>query len=332
LVAKYADHLPLYRQSDIYEREGIELDRSTLAGWVGGASRALAPLVEALRRYVMSTAKLHGDDTPVPVLAPGNGKTKVGRLWTYVRDDRPAGDTAAPAVWFAYSPDRKGDHPQEHLKGFRGTLQADEYAGFNRLYESGAIQEAACWAHVRRKFYDLEQAHASPVAGEMLTRIGQLYEIETEIRGRSPDERREARQARSRPLLEVMREWLEEIQRKASRKTGLASAVGYTLGRWNALVRYCGDGRLEIDNNAAERALRAVALGRKNYLFAGADSGGERAAAIYSLIGSAKLNGIDPEAYLREVLSRIADHPINRIAELLPWNVRLQEPATSTAD
>jgi transposase len=331
LVAKFADHLPLYRQSEMYARDGIELERSTLADWVGGASRVLAPLVEALRRYVMDTAKLHGDDTPVPVLAPGTGRTKTGRLWTYVRDDRPAGDRAAPAAWFAYSPDRKGDHPQQHLKGFQGTLQADGYAGFNRLYETGAIQEAACWAHVRRKFYDLEQAHASPAAAEMLARIGQLYEIERDIRGRSPDERRQVRQARARPLLDAMRAWLEDIQRKASRKTGLASAIGYALGRWAALVRYCDDGRLEIDNNAAERALRAVALGRKNYLFAGADSGGERAAMMYSLIGSAKLNGIDPEAYLRDMLTRIADHPINRIAELLPWNLRPREPVTAAA-
>jgi transposase len=332
LVAKYADHLPLYRQSEIYAREGVELERSTLADWVGGSSRVLAPLVEALRRYVMDTAKLHGDDTPVPVLAPGTGRTKTGRLWTYVRDDRPAGDTAPPAVWFAYSPDRKGEHPQQHLKGFAGTLQADGYAGFNRLYETGVIQEAACWAHVRRKFYDLDQAHASPVAREMLVRIGQLYDIEREIRGRSPDERRQVRQLRARPQLDAMHDWLEDIQRKASRKSGIASAIGYALGRWDALLRYCDDGRLEIDNNAAERALRAVALGRKNYLFAGADTGGERAAAMYSLIGSAKLNGLDPEAYLREVLSRIADHPINRIAELLPWNVELQKPVAEAAE
>jgi transposase len=327
LVSKYADHLPLYRQSGIYEREGLELDRSTLAGWVGGASEVMAPLVEQLRRYVMSAGKLHGDDTPVPVLAPGHGRTKTGRLWTYVRDDRPAGSEAAPAVWFAYSPDRKGEHPEAHLSGFHGFLQADGYAGFNRIYEKGAVQEAGCWAHVRRKFFDLQQAHASAVAAEAIARIGQLYGIEGEIHGRPPSERREVRQARARPLLDSLRQWLEGNLAKLSKKSETAVAIRYALGRWSALTRYCEDGVLEIDNNPAERALRAVALGRKNYLFAGSDAGGERAAAMYSLIGSAKLNGLDPEAYLRDVLTRIADHPINHIAELLPWNIGLSNAA-----
>jgi transposase len=330
LTAKYADHLPLYRQSEIYEREGVELDRSTLADWVGGTSRVLAPLVEAVKRYVLSAGKLHGDDVPVPVLEPGNGKTKTGRLWTYVRDDRPAGDEAAPAVWFAYSPDRKGEHPAGHLKSFRGTLQADGYAGFNRLYEQGRIVEAACWAHVRRKFHDLYQAHRSPVAAEALERIGQLYGIEKEIRGRSPSERGAVRNTRSRPLIESLYMWLKATVAKMSRKSDVALAIGYALGRWSALVRYCNDGAIEMDNNAAERALRAVALGRKNYLFAGSDRGGERAAAIYSLIGSAKLNGIDPEHYLTDVLRRIASHPINRIEELLPWNVGLDGKSETT--
>jgi transposase len=331
LVSKYADHLPLYRQAEIYQREGIELDRSTLADWVGGASRTLRPLVDALRKYVLSAEKLHGDDVPVPVLAPGNGKTKTGRLWTYVRDDRPAGSPAAAAVWFAYSPDRKGEHPAEHLRSYRGILQADGYAGFNKLYEKGDIVEAACWAHVRRKFHDLYQAHRSPIAKEALERIGQLYGIEQEIRGRSPAERKEAREARSRPLLEAMHTWWKSTLVKLSQKSDVAVAIRYALDRWRALLRFCEDGRVEIDNNAAERALRAVALGRKNYLFAGSDSGGERAAAIYSLLGSAKLNGIDPEAYLSTVLRRIADHPINRIAELLPWNLFPATPPAAEA-
>jgi transposase len=321
LVSKYADHLPLYRQSEIYAREGVELERSTLADWVGSASELLKPMDEALRQYVMSDRKLHADDTPVPVLAPGDGKTKLGRLWAYVRDNRPAGEVAAPAVWFAYSPDRRGEHPHRHLADFKGTLQADGYAGFNRLYDSGHIQEAACWAHVRRKFFDLHQAHASPIATEALERIGSLYAIESEIRGRSPDERQRERRIRSRPLLTSLQNWFKESLTKLSRKSETAAAISYALGRWPALARYCDDGLLEIDNNAAERALRAVALGRKNYLFAGSDAGGERAAAIYSLLGSAKLNGLDPEAYLRDVLARIADHSIKRVAELLPWNV-----------
>jgi transposase len=326
LVAKYADHLPLYRQSEIYARQDIELERSTLADWVGGASQLLEPLIEVLRRYVTASGKLHADDTPVPVLAPGNGKTKTGRLWTYVRDDRPAGDTTAPAVWFAYSPDRKGEHPERHLREFRGTLQADAYAGFHQLYENGRIQEAACWAHVRRKFFDLQQAHASPVASEALERIAVLYAIEKEIRGRSAEERQQIRNARARPLLESLRQWFEATLPKLSRKSDTTAAIRYALSRWDALLRYCDDGHIEIDNNAAERALRAVALGRKNYLFAASDTGGERAAAIYSLVGSAKLNGLDPEAYLHEVLSRIAEHPITRIEELLPWNVAANLP------
>jgi len=320
LVSKYGDHLPLYRQQEIYERQGVELDRATLADWVGQTSALVQPLVEALRRHVMSAEKLHADDTPVPVLAPGLGKTKLGRLWTYVRDDRPAGDQTPPAVWFAYSPDRKGEHPQAHLRAFSGMLQADAYAGFDPLYENGRIQEAACWAHVRRKFYDLHVAHNSPVAAEALRRVSELYAVEADIRGRKPVERRRVRDERSRPLLASLKQWLEEILVKLSKKSETAQAVHYALGRWEALLRYMDDGRLEIDNNAAERALRVVALGRKNYLFAGSDRGGERAAAIYSLIGTAKLNGVDPETYLREVLSRIADHPINRIEELLPWN------------
>ena len=321
LTSKYADHLPLYRQSQIYARQGVELERSTLADCVGGAAALLEPLVQALERYTLDTGYLHGDDTPVPVLEPGRGSTKTGRLWTYVRDGRPWADVAFPAVFFRYSPDRKGERPESHLKDFAGVLHADGYAGFDRLYETGRISEAACWAHVRRKFYDIHESNGSPVAAEALARIRALYEIEEALRGRAPEERRSARQARAGPRLDELKAWLETTLAKVSAKSALAVAIRYALTRWAALVRYSDDGHIEIDNNAAERALRAVALGRKNYLFAGSDIGGERAAAIYSLIGTAKLNGLDPEAYLREVLSRIAEHPINRIAELLPWNL-----------
>jgi transposase len=323
LVSKYADHLPLYRQSEIYAREGVDLDRSTLAGWVGATSELLAPLVAAVRDHVMSATKLHADDTPVPVLAPGNGRTKTGRLWTYVRDDRPSGDTTAPAVWFAYSPDRKGENPRLHLKLYKGALQADAYAGFQQLYESGTIVEVACWAHTRRKFHEIHIAHASPTTTEAIERIAALYAIEAEIRGSTPEIRKTIRQARARPLLDSMNTWLEATLAKLSRKSDTAAAIRYALSRWPALTRFVDDGHLEIDNNAAERALRVVALGRKNFLFAGSNAGGERAAAIYSLLGSARLNRLDPELYLHHVLAKVADHPISKIHELLPWNVSL---------
>lgn len=327
LVAKFADHLPLYRQSVIYARDGVELDRALLASWVGAASGLLRPLVEAIRRHVLTGSKLHADDTPIPVLAPGNGKTKTARLWTYVRDDRPCGDVTAPAVWFAYTPDRKGIHPQTHLADFKGVLQADAYAGFNALFEGAEIQEAACWAHARRKFYDLHEARPSTLTTEALRRIAELYAIEAEIRGKPPDERWRVRQASSKPLLDDLERWLRASLEKLSRKSDTAAAIQYSLNLWPALMRYCEDGRVEIDNSAAERALRGVAIGRRNYLFAGADSGGERAAAIYSLIGTAKLNGIDPEAWLRHVLTNIADHPVNRVDEFLPWHCAGQLPA-----
>lgn len=328
LVGKFCDHLPLYRQSAIYARSGIELERSTLADWVGQSAQLLAPLVESLRCHVLAADKVHADDTPLPVLAPGQGRTKTARLWTYVRDDRPAGSNDPPAVWFAYSPDRKGEHPQRHLRTFTGILQADAYAGFNAIYATGRVHEAACWAHLRRKFFDVHRAQASPIATEALERIAQLYAIEANVRAQIPAQRCAVRQARARPLLEGMRVWLEAQSRRVSRKCAISEAIQYGLNHWQALVRYAQDGRIEIDNNAAERALRAVALGRKNFLFGGSDAGGERAAALYSLIGTAKLNGLDPEAYLRDVLARIAEHPINRIDDLLPWNLYADHATT----
>jgi transposase len=326
LVGKYCDHLPLYRQSGIYARDGVDLDRATLADWVGKAAWLLSPLVEAVAGHVMVAEKLHADDTPVPVLAPGTGKTKTGRLWVYLRDERPYGGPAPPAVVYRYSPDRKGEHPRAHLASFRGFLQADGYAGFAPLYESqggqaAAMTEVACWAHVRRKIYDVHLATKSPIAAEALERIGRLFEVEREVNGLAPEARRKIRQARARPVIDDLAAFLEGSLPKLSGKGELAGAMRYARGRWEALARYLDDGRLEISNNAAERAIRPLALGRKNYMFAGSDAGGERAAAIYTLVETAKLNRLDPEAYLRDILGRIADHPINKIAELLPWNI-----------
>jgi len=323
-VSKYLDHLPLYRQSEIYARQGIDLDRSTLADWIGGIARAVTPLAELIGRYVVSAAKLHADDTPVPVLDPGRGKTKTGRLWVYVRDDRPAGSSEPPAAFYRYTPTREGAHPRAHLQDFRGTLQADGFSGFDGLYVDGRVHEAACWAHARRKFYDLHVATKSPLAEAALKRIKLLYEIEEAIRGKPPDERRRVRRAHAGPLLDELKAWLQATLATLSAKSALAGAINYSLKRWQALTRYCDDGAIEIDNNAAERALRGPVLSRKNFLFAGADSGGERAAALYTLLQTAKLNGLNPEAYLCFVLERIADHSNNRLAELLPWSFARQ--------
>ncbi len=325
IVSKYMDHMPIYRQCQQAAREGVELSESTVGDVVGGAHQLLRPLMDALQRYVFSASKLHADDTPIDVLTPGNGKTKQGRIWVYTRDDRPAGDTAAPAVWFRYSPDRKGIHPQVHLKDYAGVLQADAYAGYNPIYESGRVLEAACWAHARRKFYDIHAAQPTPITTYVLAQIADLYKIESGIRGSPPERRREVRQEYSKPIVEALHTWLNQQLSTLSRKSVTAEAIGYAMNQWQALTRYLDDGRIEIDNNAAERALRTVALGRKNYLFLGSDAGGERAATMYSLLGTVKLNGMNPETYLRHVLSVIADYPVNRIDELLPWNVNLKD-------
>jgi transposase len=320
VVSKYDDHLPLYRQAEIFAREGVSLETSTLSGWVGATAAALGPLIDALATEMMASDTLHVDDTPVPVLAPGTGKTKTGRLWTYVRDERPFAGDRPPAALFFYSPDRKGEHPRTHLKDFRGIIHADGYAGFNELFAGGHIAEAGCWAHVRRKFFDVHAAIASPIAKEELDRIGQLYRVEEAIKGLPPDHRRRQRQQRSKPIAEALTAWADQTVRKLSRKSELAAAFRYMRARWTALTRCFDDGRLALDNNPAERALRCVAIGRKNYLFAGSDAGGRRAAAMYSLIESAKLNGLNPQRYLTDLLARIADHPARHIAELLPWN------------
>jgi transposase len=324
LVAKYCDHLPLYRQSAIYARDGLDLDRSTLADWVGQAAWLLDPIVEGIRAHVFAADKIHGDDTPVPVLAPGTGKTKTGRLWVYARDDRPFCGTAPPAAAFFYSPDRKGERPHEHLKDFTGFLQADAYAGYEALYDParadpGPIVEVACWAHCRRKYFDVWEATRSEVAKEALDRIATVYAIEAEARGKPPIDRVAIR-TKAKPLIDAFFEWGNATLIKLSAKSAMAEAFRYTLKRREALGRFLDDGRLEADNNRAENSLRGVALGRKNWTFAGSDAGGERAAAIYTIIETAKLNGIDPEAYLRETLRRFAEgHPINRTQELMPW-------------
>jgi transposase len=325
-MAKYADHLPLYRQEGIYARSGISLATSTLADWVGGCSALLAPLTQAIQDYVLQANKLHTDDTPVPVLQPGKKTTKTARLWTYVRDDRASGSTEAPAVWYAYTPDRKAIHPAEHLKQFSGTLQADAYAGYEAIYQIRAnttkpIVEAGCWAHARRKFYDIAQAIDSPVAKQALERISQLYEIETQIRGQSPDHRKRCRQEQTIPKLEALKVWLDPEHAKLSNKSELAVAIRYTTTRWPAMTRFAHDGQLEIDNNIAERSIRPIALGKKNWMFAGSDNGGARAAAIYSLIETAKHNGLNAQAYLTHVLNVIADTKINKVGDLLPWNL-----------
>jgi transposase len=321
LFSKYGLHLPLNRQSAAYAREGIELDVSTLADWVGAAAATLMPLVEAMRAHVLAAQRIHADDTTVPVLA--KGKTHTGRLWTYVRDDRPFGGPDPPAAVFFYSRDRGGEHPERHLATYAGLMQADAYAGFNRLYEAsrkpGPIIEAACWSHARRKLYELAQLKQAPIAIEAVKRIDRLFAIEREINGASAEHRLAVRHERSRPLVTALETWLREQRTRLSGKNETAKAIDYSLKRWPALARFLDDGRLCLSNNAAERALRGIAIGRHNWTFAGSDEGARRAAAVYTLIETAKLNGIDPQAWLADILARLPDHPMRRIDELLPW-------------
>jgi hypothetical protein len=325
-VGKYCDHLPLHRQAEIYAREGLDLDRSTLCDWVGQAAWLLDPVVTGIQQHVFAGAKIHGDDTTVPVLAPGLGRTKTGRLWVYVRDDRPFCGEAPPAAAYFYSPDRGGERPAAHMAGFAGFLQADGYAGFEALYnpartKPGPIIEVACWAHCRRKIFDVWEQTKSPVAKEALDRIAAVYVIEDKARFAPAAERVEHRKATA-SLLEAFFTWADQTVPKLSAKSALAEAFRYILKRREALTRFVTDGRLEADNNIAENAMRKIALGRRNYLFAGSDRGGERAAAIYTLVVTARLNGLNPEAYLKDILTRIADgHPINRINQLMPWRM-----------
>ncbi len=321
LAAKYGQHLPLTRQSAIYAREGVELEVSTLADWVGSSAASLMPLVLGVRTHVFAAERLHGDDTTVPVLA--KEQTKIGRVWGYVRDDRPFGGPDPPAVAFFYSPDRSGEHPEQHLAGFAGILQADAYAGFNRLYaperEPGPILEAACWAHARRKLFELAAISKAPIAAEALRRIDELFAIEREINGRPAAERLAVREERAKPQVAELEVWLRAQHARVSRKSEVGKALAYALNQWEALTRFLGDGRICMSNNAAERALRGVAIGRRNWTFAGSDRGGERAAAIYTLIETCKLNGVDPQAWLADVLARLPDHPAKRVDDLLPW-------------
>jgi transposase len=347
LFEKYGQHQPLNRQAERYAREGVPLSLSTLADQVGACCAVLAPLIERIEAHVFAAERLHGDDTTVPVLA--RGKTNLGRCWVYVRDDRPFGGPAPPAAIFYYSRDRGGAHPVRHLAGYSGILQADAYGGYNKLYEAdrrpGPIIEAGCWVHARRPFFVLADIAAnarrraegktagviSPLAVEAVRRIDTLFEIERSINGDSAERRRAMRQELSAPLIADLEAWLHEHRPKLSRGNDLAKAMDYILKRWAAFTLFLDDGRVCLTNNAAERALRGIALGRKSWLFAGSDRGGERAAAMYSLIVTAKMNDIDPQAWLADVLARIAEHPARDIDELLPWNWRPRSTQQSRA-
>ncbi|MDX7950886.1 IS66 family transposase [Lichenihabitans sp. Uapishka_5] len=338
VVSKFCDHLPLYRQSEIYGREGVTIDRSVMAGWMGHVAALLAPLAERIGRHVRAGPAIHADDTTVPVLDPGRGKTKTGRLWVAVRDERGFGSMAPPAAVYLYSPDRTAQHAHALLKGCRGHLHADGYAGFGKLYEpdllTGApapLIEVACWSHARRKIYDVHVTTASPAAERALALIGDLFAVETIICGRPPAERQRARVERSTPILDALKVHLEATLARISGKSPFAKAIRYATSRWPALTRFVGDGSLEPSNNAAERAIRPLTLGRKNYLFAGSDAGGRRAATFYTLISTARLNGVDPQAWLTDVIGRIADHPMSRLDELLPWTWTASRPPHAQA-
>jgi transposase len=322
LDAKFGNHQPLNRQSETYAREGIDLDVSTLADWVGACTATLAPLVALIEAHVMAAERIHGDDTTVPLLA--RGKTITARLWTYVRDDRPFAGPAPPAAMFFYSRDRRGEHPNRHLAGYRGILQADAYAGFNDLYAAGRqpepLIEAGCWSHARRNFFKLAELTKTPLAVEAVRRIDAIFTIERNINGQSAEHRLALRHECIASLVKELQAWMQAARARMSRHADLAKAIDYMLRRWDAFTRFLADGRICLTNNAAERALRGVALGRKSWLFAGSDRGGERAAAMYSLTVTAKLNDVDPKAWLADVLARIGDHPAARLDELLPWN------------
>lgn len=321
LVGKYVEHTPLYRQSEIYARHGLALSRNTMVRWVAMMGNRLRPLHEALNQYVLQAGKVHTDDTPVRVLEPGNGKTRTGRLWGDVRDDRNAGLSEPPAVWFSYSADRKGEPPQRHLAGYRGVLQADAYGGYDALYESGRITEAACMAHARRKIHDEHVRRPTALTDEALKRIAALYGTEAEIRGSPAEERLAVRKERSIPQMESLHDRIQMQMKTLSIHAEMAKAFGYMLKQWHALNEFCRNGWVEIDNNIGENALRSVAVGRKNNLFFGSDNGGEAAAVIYSLLGTCRLNGVEPESWLREVIGKINDWPPNQVYELLPWNL-----------
>jgi transposase len=340
LYAKYGHHQPLNRQSESFAREGIDLDVSTMADWVGACTASLASLVELIRLHVLGAARLHGDDTTVPVLA--KGKTRTGRVWSYVRDDRPFAGPAPPAALFFYSCNRDGEHPSRHLAGYAGILQADAYSGFNGLYDAKRsprpITEAACWSHGRRKFFvlaDLTTApgkkHGAPLALEAVRQIDAIFAIEREINGLPAEQRLAVRATRIASLVSELESWMRSERARLSRHADVAKAMDYMLKRWAAFTHFLSDGRICLTNNAAERALRGIAIGRKNWLFAGSDRGGERAASMYTLIATAKLNNIDPQAWLADVLRRIADHPARRLHELLPWNWHAQTAKQAAA-